>query len=79
VKGAEISIAKLERHVSTNATGRFLLAGLPAGDVEIKVVAGESSATHMVNMPVHPSTLREDFKISSLTGEIVFSIASSTQ
>ena len=78
VKGAEISIAKLERHVSTNATGRFLLAGLPAGDVEIKVVAGESSATHMVNMPVHPSTLHEDFKISSLTGEIVFSIASST-
>ena len=79
VKDAEVSIPRLDRFATTNAAGRFTLAGLPAGDLEIKLVAGQSSLTHTINMPVRPATLRNDFTISSLTGEIAATVASGTK
>jgi uncharacterized surface anchored protein len=76
VKGAVVSIPELNRSAVTNATGRFTIGGLPPGEIEVKVVAGRSSLSHMVNVPIHPVTLRDDFRVSSVTGQIVYTLAS---
>jgi hypothetical protein len=74
LKGAVVSIPHLAKSVITNDSGKFSFGGLPPGDLEVKVIAGPYSCTHTISVPAHPVTIRDDFKVSSLSGKIAFSL-----
>jgi hypothetical protein len=71
VKGAMVSIPKLAKSVITGGSGKFTITGLTPGDLDVTVVAGRSTLTQTLNVPVHPVTLTDDFRVSSLGGQIV--------
>ena len=75
VRGAVVSIPELARSVTTNDLGKFTMGGLPFGEFEVRVVAGQSSFTHTINIPVQPVTLKDNFRISARNGEIAFTLA----
>ncbi len=79
VKGAIISIAQLGVSVLTNAAGRFSIGDLPPGNFELKVAAGKSSVVQAIEVPVRPATLRSDFRISSLDGQITPAVVGSRE
>jgi hypothetical protein len=70
VKGAALRIALLGRDTHTDNDGRFALSGLPAGDLDMTLTAAQSSLHVTIHLPPQPVTLRRDFQISSLNGEI---------
>jgi protocatechuate 3,4-dioxygenase beta subunit len=78
LKGAVVSIPKLARSMITNDSGRFIFGRLPAGDLEVTVVAGPYSCTHTINVPTHPVTLTDDFKVSLLSGKIAFTLTTAS-
>jgi hypothetical protein len=75
VKGAMVSIPELAKTVTTGGSGTFTISGLTPGDLEVTVVAGRSTFTHTVNVPIHPVTITDDFRVSSLNGQIVSILA----
>jgi hypothetical protein len=79
VKDAVVSIPALNRSIVTNASGQFTFAGLPCGDIEIKLTAGHSSVSRVITLPAHPVTLHSVFRISSLTGQVASTLASVSQ
>jgi hypothetical protein len=74
LKGAVVSLARLGKSVTTSDSGKFIFGGLPAGDLEVKVVAGAYSCAHTIDVPKHPVTLTDDFKVSSISGRIAFAL-----
>jgi hypothetical protein len=70
VAGATLRIAQLGRTTTTNAQGRFVFSGLPAGDLEVTLAEAQSSLHLTIRLPARPVTLQRDFRISSLNGEI---------
>lgn len=70
VRGVTVTIPKLDRTAITNAAGRYVIASLPTGDFEVRLAAGQASLVRTISVPVHPVTLRNDFRISSLNGQI---------
>jgi hypothetical protein len=78
VPGAVIAIAALNRKATSNAAGKFTISQLPAGDFVVTITASASSCTQTVALPVRPATLHDDFRISSLTGEITSALTSSS-
>ena len=78
VKGAVITLVALGQSVATTSQGRFTLGGLPPGNVDVKVTAGEAMLTQTIYVPVQPSTIREDYKVSSLSGRISATLKSVT-
>lgn len=78
VKGARVSVRQLGKTAITNDSGKFVIGGLPAGELEVEVTAGQSSLTQTIAVPIQPVTLKEDFRISSVNGQIAFTLASAT-
>jgi hypothetical protein len=78
VKGAVICLVALDRSAITTSQGKFTLGGLPAGDVEVRITAGEATLTRTVYVPIQPSTIHEDYKVSSLSGKISATLKSVT-
>jgi hypothetical protein len=76
VRNAEVNLPEIGRKARTNADGRFTLSALPAGDYRINVAAGAAFYSTAISVSVQPVTLRRDFRISSLTGEITSSAVS---
>jgi hypothetical protein len=76
VKGADLDIALLGRGTITDADGRFVLSGLPAGDLDMTLTTVQSSLRLTIHLPPQPVTLRRDFRISSLNGEIASAMGS---
>lgn len=76
VTGAVISVPALHRNVTTQSSGRFALTGLPSGDLELKLVAGQSSFTQTICLSAQPVALHDDLSISSLTGRVASTVAS---
>jgi len=79
VKGVSVTIPKLDKTSTTNAAGRYVIAELPCGDFEVKLVAGQASLIRTISMPVHPATLRNDFRISVLNGQIASTMGSQAE
>ncbi len=75
VKGAMVSIPKLSKSVTTGGSGTFTITGLTPGDLEVTVVAGRSTFNQTINVPIHPVTITDDFRVSSLDGQIVSTLA----
>lgn len=75
VKGARVSIPELGKTVITSDSGKFVIGGLPPGELVVEVAAGHSSLAQTVTVPIQPVTLKEDFRISSVNGEIAFTLA----
>ena len=70
VQGALVRVPQLGITATTNAAGRFMIGELPAGSVEVNLLAGKSSWSRTVNVPMYPSTVRADFRISSRSGRV---------
>ncbi len=79
VKGAALHIALLGRDTITDNDGRFALSGLPAGDLDMRLTAAQSSLHVTIHLPPQPVALRRDFQISSLNGEIASAIGSESR
>ena len=70
VKGAVVRVAALDKTAVTTSQGKFTLGGLPSGNVEVTITAGTAVLNQVLYLPVQPATLREDYKVSSLSGKI---------
>jgi hypothetical protein len=79
VKGARLRINLLGRDTTTDARGRFVLSGLPAGDLDVTLTTLQSLLRLTIHLPARPVTLKRDFRISSLNGEIASTAGSESQ
>ena len=76
VEGAMVGIPELGRSVVTDNLGKFIIGRLPPGKVEVKLVSGKSTLTHVIDIPIQPVVLKDDFRISALNGQITLTLAS---
>ncbi|HEY6351450.1 MAG TPA: carboxypeptidase-like regulatory domain-containing protein [Candidatus Angelobacter sp.] len=76
VEGALVDIPQLSKSVVTSGSGKFVIAGLPPGQIAVKLVSGQSTLTHIINIPIQPVILKDNFRISSLDGQVTFTLAS---
>ncbi len=76
VTGAVISVPALHRNVTTQSLWAVRSYRIASGDLELKLVAGQSSFTQTICLSAQPVALHDDLSISSLTGRVASTVAS---